>query len=156
MSTPPDREFRPHPRPALIGNEGEGCLLCLKAANVVLELRASEAMFLEAHSLAPHGLPLVSRKHIARARAFYPPLEARGRVRTGNRRSLGWSRGLLGLALFAGGTKESEACGQVEVQARVEVGEVHKSRRLAAADVHWAAGEGGEVELDGAEPRIAA
>ena len=66
MSTPPDREFRPHPRPALIGNEGEGCLLCLKAANVVLELRASEAMFLEAHPLAPHGLPLVSRKHIAR------------------------------------------------------------------------------------------
>ena len=115
MSTPPDREFRPHPRPALIGNEGEGCLLCLKAANVVLELRASEAMFLEAHPFAPHDLPLVSRKHIARARAFTRVgpsiLEARGRVRTGNRRSLGWSRGLLGLALFAGGTKESEACG---------------------------------------------
>ena len=70
MSTPPDREFRPHPRPALIGNEGEGCLVCLKAANVVLELRASEAMFLEAHPLAPHGLPLVSRKHIARARVY--------------------------------------------------------------------------------------
>ena len=83
MSTPPDREFRPHPSPALIGNEGEGCLLCLKAANVVLELRAFEAMFLEAHPLAPHGLPLVSRKHIARARALArAELGARGRVRT--------------------------------------------------------------------------
>ena len=117
MSTLPGREFQPHPRPALIGNEGEGCLLCLKAANVVLELRASEAMFLEAHPFAPHGLPLVSRKHSAHAftRVGPPILEARGRVRTGNRRSLGWSRGLLGLsrglALFAGGAEESEACG---------------------------------------------
>ena len=114
MSTLPGWGFRPRPRPALIGNEGEGCLLCLKAANVVLELRASEAMFLEAQPFAPHGLPLVSRKHIARA-LTRAGLGARGRVRTGNRRSLGWSRGLLGLsrglALFAGGAEESEACG---------------------------------------------